>query len=159
MEKRQAFSTTMIATATLILLVAFAGGTALGDDLCADVKRGTSANDRLIGNECVNTLIGKGGDDLIRGLRGPDDLRGGGDKDEVYGGRGGDRVLGGTGRDALYGGPGDDRIKSMDLQEENQFEGNPDRVRCGPGEDTVDADVSDRGRVSDDCENVSYAIG
>jgi hypothetical protein len=54
-------------------------------------------------------------------------------------------VTGGDGSDVLEGGPRDDTLRARD--------GTPDRIICGPGIDTVEADTVDI--VSPTCENVS----
>jgi Thrombospondin type 3 repeat/RTX calcium-binding nonapeptide repeat (4 copies) len=64
--------------------------------------------------------------------------------DRVTGGEAGDEIDGGTGSDTIDGGAGDDRIAAAD--------GVVDDVRCGPGNDSVDADGADT--VAADCETV-----
>jgi hypothetical protein len=57
-------------------------------------------------------------------------------------------VSGGPGRDSLATGAGDDRIEVAD--------GRTDRVRCGPGIDSVTADRID---VLSGCEKITRPIG
>lgn len=80
---------------------------------------------------------------LVRGYGGTDRLTGGTGEDALYGGDGDDVLVGGAGFDILDGGTGNDTINSRD--------GAVDRVRCGPGTDTV---VADAGDALTDCESV-----
>ena len=64
-----------------------------------------------------------------------DELSGGEGNDALDGGAGDDVLSGGQGADELDGGAGGDRIVARD--------GVGDRVRCGDGADTVDADTLD----------------
>jgi len=105
------------------------------------------------GRRCVNPIPGTNAPDHLRGTGAGDEIngRGGGDRidgraaaDCVKGGKGDDRIRGGKGRDRLSGGAGGDRIDAAD--------GRRDRVRCGPGRDTVVADGKDR--VGRSCERI-----
>jgi hypothetical protein len=71
-------------------------------------------------------LVGKGGADTFLGGPGEDFLDGG---------SGVDQITGGPGFDYIVAGPGDDTVTTRD--------GEPDRVLCGDGTDTVVADASD----------------
>jgi hypothetical protein len=85
----------------------------------AELLRGTSARDNLIGRDGRDRRSGGAGADCVRGNRGRDRLRGGdgqdflvGDsgRDRVSGGRGDDRLEGRSGADRLHGGPGRDLV-------------------------------------------------
>ncbi len=81
----------------------------------------------------------------VTGGTGADDLSGNAAANTLRGGEGGDTLQGGGGADALQGEGGNDLIRARD--------GAADTVDCGPGEDTVIADVAD---VADaDCETVT----
>lgn len=67
-----------------------------------------------------------------------------GGADRIKGGAGDDCLRGGRGRDRISGGEGDDKIHVRG--------GRRDRVKCGPGKDTVVASASDR--VGKSCEKV-----
>ena len=116
-------------------------------------------------------LFGQGGDDYVDGENGDDILHGGPGDDELHGRNGSDVMLGNEGNDRLYGergedtidgGPGDDTIQgNLDDDTIQGGEGDDriqvvgggfDRVACGPGADTVYADVTDE--VASDCEIV-----
>jgi hypothetical protein len=73
-----------------------------------------------------------------------DEVTGGDGNDGLAGGDGDDSMDGGLGSDSLDGGPGADTLISRD--------GLADVVRCGDGDDIVDADTLDE--VSADCETV-----
>jgi hypothetical protein len=60
-------------------------------------------------------------------------------------GSGSGKLVGGAGADTLVGGPGDDQFIDTD--------GWPDRIECGPGDDSVTADQLDQ--VAADCEHVT----
>ena len=97
--------------------------------------RATQHADRLVGTRGPDTLRGLGGGDTIIGLTG---------NDVLDGGSGNDTLVGGPGRDVLIGGTGNDVLSARD--------GQPDRIRCGPGRDRVIADRFDV--VARDCERV-----
>ena len=124
----------------------------LGPGGCAHDLRGTGGADVLEGGEGGDLILALGGGDRVRGRGGHDCIVGGpggdrllgeGGDDRLTGGGGADRVDGGPGRNAYDSGPGDDRIKARNGQRE--------LVRCGPGEDSVRSDASDRLRG---CEHV-----
>jgi Ca2+-binding RTX toxin-like protein len=114
-------------TAILLILAA--------DDALAGAVLGDGEDDSLRGSGGGETLVGFGGEDETWGLAGDDALSGGGGDDELYGG---------TGHDALLGGAGDDFIEARD--------GKRDYVWCGPGNDAVSADPTDR--VTRNCETL-----
>jgi Ca2+-binding RTX toxin-like protein len=86
------------------VIVNLASGEAIGDgtDALAQIEnvRGSSFDDRLVGNSKVNSLLGLDGRDIIAGGAGRDVLRGG-DGDDTIQARDGlrDRVYGDAGRD------------------------------------------------------------
>jgi len=80
----------------------------------------------------------------MRGTAGGDKLRGSAGDEEISGGGGADEVHGGPGGDILLAGSGEDFVAAAD--------GEQDLVLCGPGADTVSADLADL--VSRDCETV-----
>jgi hypothetical protein len=101
---------------------------------CQHTKNGDSGHDFLAGTSEGDRLKGKGGDDTLRGKAGDDCLSGGTEND---------RLNGGSGEDLLKGGAGDDTINAKD--------GEPDRVRCGFGNDRATVDSVD---TVHDCETV-----
>ena len=111
---------------------------------CSNAIRGTQKANKLRGTGAGDTMKGLGGNDVLRGFGGDDCLNGGRGNDRVIAGPGGDRLIGGKGRDTMLGGGGPDVIKARD--------GQRDMIKCGPGQDTVLADKSDR--VAKDCEKV-----
>ena len=105
---------------------------------CSNAIRGTQKANKLRGTGAGDTMKGLGGNDVLRGFGGDDCLNGGRGNDRVIAGPGGDRLIG------MLGGGGPDVIKARD--------GQRDMIKCGPGQDTVLADKSDR--VAKDCEKV-----
>lgn len=97
----------------------------------ARVIVGTSGNDRLVGTAKADTLSGLGGRDVI------------------LAGAGADSVLAGAGRDVVDAGPGNDLVSV-------EYDGARDSARCGPGLDTVTADLADS--VAADCELVGRRL-
>jgi hypothetical protein len=83
-----------------------------------------------------STIDGGGGADRV--FAGPQ-------ADDVHGGPGADTLIGNKGRDTLSGDDGDDSIDAADTL--------PDHVSCGPGYDSVNADLIDT--VSEDCELIN----
>ena len=90
------------------------------------------------------TVLGGPGSDTLRLGAGADRLQGDHGNDQVAGGGGSDVVDGGLGYDRLEGGDGDDQMRSAD--------GLADRVSCGPGRDSADADTVDE--ITGDCEQI-----
>ena len=102
----------------------------------------------LSGTDKRDLLDGKDGDDEIRGLGGPDFILGGAGNDVIYGGPGDDSPLvgesvGGNGNDVIYGEDGNDQIFEWD-------DWGHDKLYCGKGKDTYEADKNDF--VSSSCE-------
>jgi hypothetical protein len=102
------------------------------------------ANPPLAG-PCANVIPGTGGADKLTGTEGGDRISGRRGRDKIKGGAGDDCLRGGRGPDRVSGGEGDDRIHVRG--------GRRDRVKCGPGEDTVVASATDR--VGKSCEEVT----
>ena len=102
------------------------------------------------GNEAIRAgaeaqfVTAQSGNDLVHGEAGNDVIDGGRGDDVLYGDSGNDLLVGGADVDRLYGGPGRDRLRSRDAWR--------DAVTCGPGQDTVEADLVDL--VAADCEVV-----
>ena len=92
----------------------------------------------------ATVLAGTGADNVTAGGA-SDEVSGGAGNDTLDGGGGDDVMSGDQGVDSLAGGPGADGITTRD--------GEPDRVACGDGADTVDADTLDS--VAADCESVT----
>jgi len=90
---------------------------------------GGSGNDRLIGNNTHNQLVGNGGHDRLFGGRGNDDLNGGAGRDWLFGNRGRDDLNGGSHRDRLFGNGGNDDLNGG---------GGNDRLVGGGGRDVLD---------------------
>jgi hypothetical protein len=90
-------------------------------------------------------LIGGPGTDVLRTGAPADQVRGDDGNDDVATGGGNDLVDGGLGFDIISASDGDDLLRDAD--------GLPDRIECGSGADTVEADTTDV--VAADCESVS----
>ncbi|WP_026909446.1 calcium-binding protein [Patulibacter minatonensis] len=96
---------------------------------------GGDGDDRLHVDEAgshARTLLGGAGDDDLFGGYGNAQSTARG---TVDGGAGDDRVVGGAGVDRIRGGARNDAVTSRD--------GHRDRVDCGPGRDTIEADRRD----------------
>ena len=113
-------------------------------DLPVALLGGTGA-DKLTTRAGADAVAGDDGDDVIRTGAGNDQLNAGDGDDDVDGGPGDDVIESGLGVDAVAGDDGDDDLRVRD--------GLPDAVRCGAGQDRVDADTLDD--LALDCENVS----
>jgi RTX calcium-binding nonapeptide repeat (4 copies) len=102
----------------------------------------------LAGTATARTIVGTNSGDRITGTPRADSIFGGAGADRLFGRAGADLLSGGPGHDFLDGGPGSDRIAAQyDVR---------DRVTCGPGVDTVTADLVDS--VASNCELVSRRI-
>ena len=112
---------------TLVLVGLLLPATVAG----ARVVTGTTGNDTLVGTPRA---------DAIRGLGG---------NDQLLGAEGADLLVGGAGHDRVDGGPGNDLIAAS-------YDGSRDAVRCGPGADVVNADLTDT--VAADCELVGRRL-
>ena len=94
------------------------------------VIRGSPNNDKLIGTNNNDLIIGFGGDDKIIGKQGNDCLVGGPGEDRIFGNRGNDVILGGDGNDRIHGGQGSDNIDG---------EGGTDRCYGGQGSNVINS--------------------
>ena len=110
----------------------------------SDQIRGGGGTDKIRGNKGADCLLGQRGGDKIRGDRGKDVIRGGSGNDKIKGGSGADNIRAQNGKDKVSGGPGNDAIKARD--------GARDRIKCGPGADSVVGDLRDK--ISRNCEKV-----
>ena len=136
------------------------------DNVRSDVEQlvGTNRDDTFVGNDLVqridgaagnDSIAGGGGDDILEGGLGIDTIDGGAGLDTIAGGPDNDTVTGGTGYDIINGDAvdllitGNDTIDSVD--------GGPDYVACGPGTDSVTADLVDEiaAQSQDNCESVT----
>jgi Ca2+-binding RTX toxin-like protein len=111
-----------------------------------DRLAGETGDDHLRGNDGNDAISGGPGNDVITGINGNDSLNGESGDDRLLGGGGKDRISAGSGADRVEGGAANDTIRVRD--------GERDKVKCGRGRDTVNADRDDR--ISRDCERVSY---
>jgi hypothetical protein len=147
--------------------VADDGASGEGDNIAGDEVVGGAGDDTITGNASPNGLTGGdgndfvsggGGSDVLDGGAGNDTLDGGTADDTLRGGDGADQLVGGPGNDILVGGPGADSISGGDGNDNIQAaDGIAETIDCGPGIDTVVADLGANG-VTDTrigCENVS----
>ena len=112
---------------------------------CANVKRGTPRDDRLVGTRLGDRLIGLAGNDVLEGRAGADCLEGRAGNDRLVGGKGKDRLTGGAGRDRLNGGAARDAFSGgRGADTINSRDGRRETVDCGKGRDAVTADAVDR---------------
>ena len=138
----------------------------VGSVALAAVINGTAGDNTLNGTNSADSIFGNGGNDTITGRGGQDELWGGFDSDTVYGQGNNDTLHGEGGNDALYGGPGFDELRGADgvdiftgadgddrLYDRDGNAAERDRFNCGTGNDTVQADPTDR--VARTCENVN----
>ncbi len=96
--------------------------------LGADVLQGRAADDIIQGNEDIDKLYGDAGNDV---------LQGGTASDQLYGGLGNDTIIGGTGDDYLSGEDGNDKLyggKDDDIMQGGQ---GADYFDCGEGIDMI----------------------
>jgi hypothetical protein len=108
----------------------------------------------LLGGTGADTLKTAGGADAVAGDDGDDVIDSGGGDDQVNAGDGDDEVTAGVGNDIVEAGLGVDTINGGDGDDDLRIrDGIADTVRCGAGEDTVDADTLDS--IGLDCEKVS----
>jgi Ca2+-binding RTX toxin-like protein len=110
-----------------------------------DTLTGGRGDDTIDGGLGDDRLVGGSGDDTIKGDKGNDSLGGGKGDDLLSGADGKDSLDGGAGTDSFEAGEGDDAIDARD--------GRADRVNCGGGNDTVQADAIDA--VDSNCETVT----
>lgn len=129
---------------------------AIAFDAIIENAHGGSGNDRIIGNDVDNLLVGNDGRDYIIGYSGNDILDGGNDPDNLFGDWGNDTVygaagndtidggwgldslLGGIGHDRIVGGIGDDTIVGDDGSDSLMGGEDNDRIFGGNGNDTLE---------------------
>ena len=113
-------------------------------ELPVTVLGGTGA-DTVRTGAGADAVAGDDGDDEIDAGAGADQVNAGDGDDRIAGGSGDDVVEAGLGVDAIAAGDGDDGVRARD--------GVEDRIDCGPGTDTVDADTLDV--IAAGCERVT----
>jgi Ca2+-binding RTX toxin-like protein len=124
---------------------------------------GGDDDDLVVGDgRILNTAVdGNDGDDVIVGTRSGGNVAGGPGDDVItvptqnrgISGRGSWTITGGIGDDLIQGGPGQETVNAGDGADTvDVVDGNVDSVACGPGADTVYADVDDT--VARNCETV-----
>jgi Ca2+-binding RTX toxin-like protein len=126
-----------------------------------EVVKGTSGNDRMVGNDGPNRFEGSAGMDEIFGRGGDDVLWGDTDQDKVYGEGGNDDLRGGDNGDLIDGGPGSDLFIgdppctffycAGGNDEIQARDGVGESIDCGVGADIAVVDQHD---VTSDCESV-----
>ena len=126
-------------------------GGSKGDGIDAE-----NGNDHVDGGKGDDAIDGQGGRDSLHGEEGNDRVYGGFDDDRLVGGAGDDLLDGNTGLDRFSGGRGNDYIDAQ-FNERESSQPVADRIRCGPGRDTVKANTYDR--IGRDCEVVKGAAG
>jgi hypothetical protein len=155
--------------------VADDGAPGEGDNVGADITTvwGGHGADTMLGNAARNIFEGGEGDDELAGREGDDRLAGGPGADRVLGDAGQDVLGGDDGGDLLVGGPGVDAfwgdevlgcIPSLCASGQDDIrarDGERERINCGPGTDSVEADavdeVVDSPQSSDRCETAGIA--
>jgi Ca2+-binding RTX toxin-like protein len=90
------------------------------------------------------TIRASTGDDVVTADGGRIEVYGGPGRDRIRTGSFGDRVIGGRGADSIDTGAGNDEVHARD--------GTRDRVRCGAGQDAVEADEID---LLSGCEEIT----
>jgi hypothetical protein len=100
--------------------------------------------DNLVAGPAADVLAGNDGNDVLSAGAGADTMIGGDGDDQMDGGDGNDKLQAGAGADTINSGSGDDTLETPD--------GIADKVACGDGNDTVDADQLDE--VGADCETI-----
>src|SRR3954471_7595436 len=115
-------------------------GTAAGDRLDglagADVLNGLGGDDCLLGRAGVDRLNGGNGADSLKGGDGNDTLSGGNGKDKLQGDKGADTLSGGASKDVVAGGSGNDRLSGGDGNDTLSGSTGNDRLTGGPGKNT-----------------------
>ena len=114
---------------------------------------GGNGNDRMIGSQAADTMLGAAGKDQLYGGLGNDRLNGAGGNDKVLGEAGADRLYGGEGNDYMDGGSSNDRLYLHNgLDTVFGSGGNDifyaidrarDEIYGGSGSDTATADLMD----------------
>ncbi len=110
------------------------------------VRRGSAANDNLIGTRAADTIDGGAGNDNIRGGAGNDILNGGVGADTVSGGDGDDVITAGalndTAGDRLSGDAGNDRITGSSFNDTIDGGSGNDQINAGAGDDVIFGDTN-----------------
>jgi Ca2+-binding RTX toxin-like protein len=110
--------------------------------------------ENLKGGSGSDTLVGDSGRNLIEGFAGNDTLRGGSPPrlGTVLKIVGDDTLDGGTGSDVIDGEGGDDRLLARDAVDDQEAAS----MRCGSGNDRLDADLADDNTrpLPADCESI-----
>ena len=104
----------------------------------ACTRRGTSADETLVGTPGADIICGFGGNDTVTARGANDIIEGMGGNDVLRGGGGADEVRGGGGADKLYGEDGNDTLDSQD-----GISGN-DSLNGGAGTDTRMTDATEK---------------
>lgn len=162
----------------------------IGGSAGDDTLRGLAGKDRLRGHRGADVVRGNRDRDSLDGGLGPDRVYGGAGSDDLIGGFGIDSLYGGTGNDTMYessraihennrrtgadlfrGGRDDDRIYlggGADVVQAGRGDDfisivrdwRPDRITCGPGNDTVSVygglDPGDRFRGCEHFEEATH---
>ena len=110
-----------------------------------DTIQGQLGRDSLDGGSGSDRLEGSRGNDLLDGETGADRLEGDAGNDTLRGKSGSDSLFGGTGTDVLTGGDDNDFI---DAKEPAGNVSELDTIDCGPGFDTLVADLKDGKQAS-----------
>ncbi|MDO6482677.1 calcium-binding protein [Shimia thalassica] len=97
-----------------------------------DVVRGSSADERFVGEAGNDLLVGNGGRDTLEGGDGNDTLNGGDGDDEIIGGTSENDI-----RDVVYAGAGNDDIDGGYGNDELRGDAGNDTIAGGFGADTV----------------------
>jgi hypothetical protein len=112
---------------------------------------GGIGSDIIYGGSDPDEIQGDNGDDVIHGGDGNEFLLSGGKGDDViYGGDGNDEVYDDQGEDVLYGGDGNDHIYAGGEARDLTKDGGRDKLYCGAGRDTYEADPN--AYVDSSCE-------
>jgi hypothetical protein len=103
----------------------------------------------LAGTATARTIVGTAKGETLTGTPRADSILGRAGNDRLTGGLGADFLNGGAGRDIISAGSGNDRVTA-------EYDGARDSVVCGPGLDTVTADLLDS--VATSCELASRRL-
>lgn len=115
---------------------------------------GERGDQRVLGTNDGETIIGGFGDDRLVSFGGNDQLFGEGGDDELFGGDGDDVLVGGLGNDTLNGGEGSDLFRYSD-DEFSVSADSPNQPFLGNGQDTIqDFNVAE----GDDIEIFTNAV-
>ncbi len=118
--------------------------------------RGTAGNDRIVGTNGANVILGLDGNDSIDGLSGNDLLCGGRGNDTLLGKDGRDRIFGEAGNDILRGGRGNDELGGHAGDDQLFGEEGDDALNGGKGTDSCNGGVTGTaGDTAGYCETVT----